>query len=296
MNIIILGSGAIGSLIGAILSKKNDVLLIGRKPHVDKINKDGLAVKGAVNEKFKVKADTKIRKIGPETVIFLATKAADTEKSIYEIRHLIRDDTIIVCMQNGLGTEEIIKNIVRCEVVRGVITVAVTFLNNGEINCNSMGHISLGKSHGSEKILRVLKESALNAEISNNIYEDMWKKLLLNCILNPLTAILRVENNEIFRLMGVVKIIGNEVLEVAKTQGIFFDEEKVFKEIEAVFKNSGKNKSSMYQDIMKGRKTEIDFINGAVVKIGKEHNVDVKANEIMVGLVKCLEKPIKTKI
>ena len=103
MKIIILGAGAIGSLFGAKLSKSNNVILIGRKQHVDKINKNGLKITGLENKKYKLTAKTKINKIEKNTLILLTTKVYDNKKAINKIKNLVKKDTIIQCIQNGLG-------------------------------------------------------------------------------------------------------------------------------------------------------------------------------------------------
>ncbi|MAH33471.1 hypothetical protein CL615_03685 [archaeon] len=90
MKIIILGAGGIGSLVGALLSKDNDVLLVGNKAHTDEIKKNGLQITGCIDKSFKIKADTKINKIEDNTLIILTTKAVDNEKSINQIKNLIK--------------------------------------------------------------------------------------------------------------------------------------------------------------------------------------------------------------
>src|SRR3990167_2134572 len=101
MNMVVLGSGAIGSLFGAKLSKLNKVKLIARKEHAERINKNGLEITGLEQGVFRVKADTKIKEIKENTLILLTTKAYDNEKSIKEIKNKLRKGTIIICLQNG---------------------------------------------------------------------------------------------------------------------------------------------------------------------------------------------------
>ena len=107
MKIIILGSGAIGSLYGAKLSKINDVILIGRQEHVDKINKDGLKITGEEDNIYKIKATTKIDEIDNNTLVILTSKVISSKKAIEPIKSLIKKDTIILCLQNGLNSEDI---------------------------------------------------------------------------------------------------------------------------------------------------------------------------------------------
>src|SRR3989338_5458561 len=113
MSIIIFGAGAIGSLYGAKLSKLNDVLLIGRESHVNAINKNGLATRGMENQNYKLKASAKIDKIDDSSLILLTTKVHGSRNAINSIEDLIRKDTIIMCIQNGLGSENIVKEIIK---------------------------------------------------------------------------------------------------------------------------------------------------------------------------------------
>ena len=152
MKIIILGAGGIGSLVGGFLSKNNDVLLVGRQAHVDEINKNGLEIIGAVNENFKVKAAINIDSINEGDLIILSTKAVDNKATLNKIKNLIHKNNIILCLQNGLGSEDIVKNIVDCVVIRGVITAGTTFLEPGNIICSNIGNIYIEKSDVSEKI------------------------------------------------------------------------------------------------------------------------------------------------
>ncbi|MBI2134771.1 2-dehydropantoate 2-reductase [Candidatus Woesearchaeota archaeon] len=297
MTIVILGAGGIGSLIGGFLSKQNDVLLVGRRSHIDKINRKGLEITGSVNENFKVNATTKIISINENDLIVLTTKATDNKRSLDEIKHLIRKSNTVLCLQNGLGNEEQIKKIVDCRVVRGIITAGVTFLEPGKVVCSNLGNIFLEDSDASEKIADMLNESGLDAEIRKDIKKLIWKKLILNCVLNPLTAILKVENNGISDVLDVAKMISDEAVEAAKTQHIDFNKYKVFRDVCRVINSAGSNKSSMLQDILKGRKTEIDFLNGRIAEIAEKHKIGAPVNMALTDIIRFLEnKKLKTKI
>src|SRR3989338_7440629 len=116
MKIIILGAGAIGSIYGAKLSRLNDVLLIAKKEHAAKVNKNGLNVTGIENKNYKLKAATKIGRIENKTLVLLTTKATGSHDAVSGIKNLVKKDTIILCLQNGLYVEDIAKNIIgkRC--------------------------------------------------------------------------------------------------------------------------------------------------------------------------------------
>ena len=295
MKIIVLGAGAIGSFYGAKLSKLNDVTLVARKSHCDKINKNGLKFIGLENKSYKIKAISKIRKIENNTLILLTTKVYDNEKSIKEVRHLLKSDTIILCLQNGLYGENIVKKITgnKCLVLRGITNFGAIFLKPGVVEYKSYSYTAIENSIKSAEIADNLRKCGLNGFVSDDIKTDMWKKLIFNCVLNPVTAILKIDNSGISdkRLDNLKKSIADECLKVAEKDGVKFGFD-VVKTINNEFKGSG-NVSSMQQDLLKGKKTEIGFMNGAVVKLGKKYGIKCPVNEGMVSMIKFLEKANK---
>jgi len=283
MKIIVLGAGAIGSLYGAKLSKLYDVTLVGRQQHVDKINKNGL---------YKLKAVTEIKKIEDDTLILLATKVHDSKEAIDPIKDLIKKDTIILCLQNGLGSEDIVKEIVgnKCLVLRGITAVGATFIEPGIVQFSNLSYTSIEKSSKSQEIVDNFNECQLKANVSENLKHDIWKKLIVNCMLNPVTAIFKIDNGESAdeKLDPLKKAISDECLRVANKEGIKFD----FDFVETMNKalKGSKNMSSMFQDLVKGRKTEIKYLNEAVVELGKKYNIQCPVNEGLVLIIKGMEE------
>lgn len=292
MNIIVLGAGAIGSFYGAKLSELNDVILVTRKEHANNINKNGLKITGLENKRYKLKASTKIKNIDENTLILLTTKVYDSKKAINIIKNLIKKDAIILCLQNGLYSEDVVKGIVgkKRMVLRAVTNFGAAFLKPGTVQYNNYGSTLIEKSPRSGEIAQNFKNCGLDGYVSRNIKIDVWKKLILNCVLNPLTAILRVENKGIAdeRLNPLKKLIVDECLKVAKKDGVIFNFDFV-KTINKAIKNS-RNISSMQQDLIKGKKTEIDYLNGAVVKLGKNYGIKCPINEALVTIIKEMEK------
>lgn len=292
MNIIVLGAGAIGSLYGAKLSKLNDVLLVGNKQHAESINKNGLKITGLENKKYRLKAAARADKIENNTLIILATKVSDSEKAITGIRHLLKKDTIILCLQNGLYSENIVKKILKkkCLVLRAVTNFGAAFLKPGAVKYNSRSYTAIGKSPNSRPIAENFSQCGLNCYVSENIKYDMWKKLVLNCVLNPLSAILKIENNGVAdeRLNQVKHLIADECLKVAKKDGVSFNFSFV-SSINDALKGSV-NISSMQQDLLKGKKTEIDYLNAAVVELGKRYGIKCPVNGALASIIKEMEK------
>jgi|TARA_B100001964_G_scaffold111440_2_gene124386 2-dehydropantoate 2-reductase len=292
MNIIVLGAGAIGSLYGAKLSKLNDVTLVARQKHINKINNDGLKIVGIEENVYKLKATAKIENIENNTLILLTTKVHDNKKAIDPIKDLIKKDTIILCMQNGLYSENIVKSIVgdRCLVLRGITNVGATFLEPGKVQFSNLSSTKIENSNISEELAENFDKCGLKCSVSENIKQDIWKKLILNCVLNPVSAILRVENGKIAdeRLNTLKKSIVDECLKVAEKDDVRFDIDFV-KIINDAIKDS-RNLSSMHQDVLKGKKTEIDYLNGAVVELGKKYGIKCPVNEALVVIVKGMGK------
>jgi len=292
MKIIILGAGAIGSYYGARLSKHNDVTLIGRKKHVKEINKNGLKIKGLEHETYFLKAGTGINNIEDNTLIVLATKVQDSAGAISKIKNLVKKDAIIICLQNGLDSEGIVRKILgnKCLVLRAVTNFGVIFLKPGIIDLESYSFTSIENSRKSPEIADNFTKCGLNANVSKNIRQDVWKKLILNCALNPITAVLGIKNGDFAdeTLNPLKKLICDECAKVAEKEGAKF-EINFIKAINEAIKNSG-NLSSMQQDLIKGKKTEIDYLNGAVVGLGKKYGIDCPVNEALISIIKSLEK------
>ena len=297
MKIIVLGAGAIGSLFGAKLSKFNDVVLIARKNHAEKINKNGLKIVGLKSETYKLKAATDLDEIKQNTLILLTTKVYDSGKAIEKIKNQLKKDTIIICLQNGLYSEDIVKKIIgkKCHVLRAITNFGAIFLKPGCVEYKTCSYTSIEKSQRSKEIAENFSKCGLNGYVSGNIREDMWKKLIFNCALNPITAILKIENKGIAdgRLNPLKKLIAEECLEVAGKDGINFGIDFV-QAINEEFEAS-QNKSPMQQDLIKGKQTEIDFLNGAVVKLGKKYGIECPVNGALVKIIKGMENINATK-
>ena len=289
-KIFILGAGAIGSCYGVLLSRKNDVTLIGTRAYVDAVKSHGLVIRGNVEGRFSVKTETRISEVPPNSLIILTTKAQDAVEAAMQLEPLLRSDTVFLVLQNGLKIRELIQRAVgdKCEVVRGLVLMAAEFLEPGRITFWNGPTINEHTKTG-EKIQALFEKSGLEARVTVEIEKEEWSKLIVNSVINPLTAILRVRNNEI----GVtsLKEIRHGIIEecslVAEAEGIRFEhglETEVDRKIRGYT-----NYSSMYQDVAKGKRTEIDFLNGKIVELGRKHGIRTPVNETLAGLIRFME-------
>jgi len=303
MRILIFGAGSIGSLFGGLLSRKYDVTLFGRKKHMDEIKKNGLKITGKTNRVFYPKTGTK--RGGKYDLIILTVKAYDTKKSMNTLKSIIDSNTVILSLQNGLGNEEIIANSLKNRVfssgnigvLRGITNHGVIFVKPGEIRHSGIGETVIGEIDGKKterikKICSMFNSVGIKTRISNDIKKDVWAKTIVNSAINPITAITGLKNGYLLKIPMLTGFMGQVCLEgvrVANKSGVFFDSD-VFEETKKTASLTAENRSSMLQDIESGKKTEIDFINGAIAKIGKRHGIETPLNNMLTCMVKALEK------
>jgi 2-dehydropantoate 2-reductase len=290
-QIFVLGAGAIGSIYGCLLSERHDVTLIGNKDHVNAVNSEGLSVSGYRNLTFQVKADTEIREISEKTLIILTTKAYDSEEAIEKIRRHLEEDTIILILQNGLGNKEVVRRAAggRANILRGITTMAAEFFKPGKVRFWN-GETIIEKDRIAEEIAEVFGGCGLKTRLANDFGKEVWNKLVVNCVVNPLSTLFNVRNHEVITnsLQPVRHRIVNECVKVGRAEGVVFPS-GLEKEVDA--KISGyTNFSSMYQDRIKEKRTEIDFLNGKIVELGQRHHIPTPVNETIVHLIKFLEE------
>ena len=298
MNIVVVGAGAIGSFFGAMLSKNNNVFLTGRKVHVDAINKNGLKVEGKTVLNVRVEAFTSVKDVFiiPDLVIF-AVKSYDTEYALQSAESLIRSNTYVLSLQNGLGNVEKIQKTVKYDRIFVCITThGVVFSKPGIIRHTGIGRTTIGclnnkKTGFANNILGCLNESGIKSTFSNDINREMWIKAIINSSINPVTSIFHCKNGYLAKnpvLDKIVEKICAESTNIANANGLNLSVSEMIKKTKQVINETSENHSSMLQSIMQGKKTEIDSINGKLVDVGRKHGVDTSLNEMLVYCVKKL--------
>jgi 2-dehydropantoate 2-reductase len=295
-QIIVLGAGSMGSVYGAFLSKLVPVTLVGRPPHIEAINERGLELigDGAGTYSDQITAITKIEKIPPKALLVVAVKAIDLEEVLTPIAQLIQKDTVVLLLQNGLGITEIAKKAIkgRGMLIRGVVGMGAEMVDPGRIKV-SLNFTWFDSDEHSRRAAELFEASGLGAVISDSFQTDVWRKVAINCYTNPLSAILQVPTATLVSpyLAGIQLRIVEECIAVGAAEGVTID----LNVIEII--NNGIpryiNRTSMLQDIIRGRKTEIDFLNGRIVELGKSHNISTPVNECITQLVRFKESAQK---
>jgi 2-dehydropantoate 2-reductase len=291
MEIIVLGAGAIGSLYGAKLAAHNEVTVVGRAEHVTAINSHGLRIEGLESQVVRLDAATSVEQIGHDALIILTTKVTDSEAALRPISPLVREDTTILCLQNGLGSEQIARQAIanRGVVVRGITQLGAIFKEPGIIQFMARGRTLIEPHDRSLAIASVLNAAGLECSISPDIRTDIWRKLVINCVVNPITAILGSDVGSIAnpQLAPLKKMVIDECVNVAGAEEVKLETD-FLRQIDDFFAPSH-NLASMLQDLRRGHVTEIDYLNGAVTKIGARHGIDCPVNGSLTAIIKAME-------
>ena len=302
MKIAIIGAGAMGSLYGGYLSGVEDeVYLVDIwKEHVDAINASGLVIEEKERQlRLHPKASTKPGDIGQVDLAIVFVKSFLTGKAMEANAALLGRDTVVMSLQNGYGNIDQIAEYVRREnIIAGTTSHGASVLSPGRIRHAGSGdtHIGWVVNSGDGRIngiAELLRRAGFVTAVEENVMELLWSKLIVNAGINALTAVLGVRNRELLRMdetKDILEMAVLEAVEVAAASGVKFDGPEMVKKVMAVAFATGDNYSSMLQDITNKRKTEIDAINGAIVREGGKHSVRTTVNSVLTNLVRAKEK------
>jgi len=301
MKIVIIGPGAVGSLFAAFLSKlKEEVWLLDKnKERARRIQDGGVSVEGlSGNWLSPVKATADAKDIGEADLAVVCVKSYDTKEAMLHARPVIGDNTRILTIQNGIGNIEILNEIAGSDkVIGGSTNLGATLLDTGKVRHAGRGETVIGRMDGKIPVeMRSIRELFNKARIETRISRDikglLWSKLVINVGINALTAITRLNNGRLTEFEGTRRILRGAVTEairVAKRKRIKLIHDDPLAKVEAVCEATAANISSMLQDIMRKKRTEIDFINGVIVRQGQELGIPVPTNALLVDLVKTIE-------
>jgi 2-dehydropantoate 2-reductase len=304
MKIAIVGAGAMGCLYGAKLSAvpTNEVYLIDVwKEHIDSIKENGLLMEenGETVAFGAVKGITDASQAGICDLAIVFVKSTLTGTAMRTNKAVFGPDTVALTLQNGLGNIDLIcAEIGADNVIAGTTAHGATMLGPGRMRHAGSGKTIIGELNGDrtdriEKIASILKEAGLETEISDNVVGLVWDKLLVNVGINALTGITRLHNGELLEHPEIRELLIAAVKEahsVATSKGIKLSYDDPVAHTEAVCAATAANKSSMLQDILNHKQTEIDMINGAIVREAGKEGIAAPVNMVLTNLIKFLQK------
>lgn len=298
MRIAVVGAGAMGSIFGARFAQggHDTVLVDVAVPLVEKINADGVTVvRGEEETTTRVPATTDSTTVGPVDIVIFFTKCYHTPSAAESARALVGPDTVVASLQNGWGNGDVLASVFPVEQV----VVGVTY-NSGLVEGlgrvihpaeqpTIVGAFSDAGPEGPERIVSALRDAGFVADVVSPVRPEIWKKLILNAATLPASALTGMTAGALGACADTAALVTDttrEAVAVAQALGYDIDFDERITTILALLEKAGPSKASMLQDAEAGRRTEIDVINGAVVKAADEVGVEVPINRSLVRLIK----------
>jgi 2-dehydropantoate 2-reductase len=301
VRMCVVGCGAVGSLFAANLAQLEDVEVWAydlAREHVEAINEAGLRLSGAADVVGRVRATRDPAELPPSDFGIVATKSMHTKPAIAACAHVFADGSVC-SVQNGVGNEEAIAEHVE-RVIRGTTFPAGQIVEPGHVRWDVQGETTIGPfepSPAPAAEVERLAEACTRAGLPTQAVEDargpQWRKVIFNAATNPIGALTRLSHGRVCERPDLRRLVTGLVDEgkaVVAAQGIELDADP-----EELIDHAAKpevaydHKASMLQDVEARRPTEIDYLNGGIVRFGREHGVPTQLNEMITALVKGLE-------
>jgi len=298
MKIVVMGAGAVGSYFGGLLTKSGeDVILIAKGKHFEAMRKNGLKVKSVDGDfKIKVNVTNNPKEVEEADLILFAVKSYDTEEAIQLCKHMVKNNTVVMSLQNGVDNEEKISNAIGKEkVVPALVRGGFRVISPGFIEHSARGVTIFGEENGNkakrvENIHQLFKNAGIEPQISDDINYDIWFKFMWNIAFNQITAIARKSPGEVVEFKEtneLARFLLQELVEVANKKGIKLGEAEIEKTLKLP-PQFLKFKTSMLQDMEAGKKLEADAFSGVIVKYGSELNISTPYNNAVYSLLKLI--------
>lgn len=293
MKVAVMGAGAVGCYYGAMLALAgHEVVLIGRAPFVDAVTQNGLILeKGGERLVAEVSASTDPSTIRGADIVMVCVKSGDTGEAGQQIAPHLASGCTVLSLQNGVSNAETLGQITGRPVLPVVVYVASHMNGLGVVRHEGRGDLELS-GEGAEDIAGILNEAGVETRVSDDVMASLWGKLVVNCAINPLSAITGLPYGKIAAQAGMPELmrdVAQEALAVARAEGISVPD-TVFETIRTIPVTMAGQHSSTAQDLGRGKPTEIDYLNGEIVKRAAKLGIDVPINRTLTLLVKSAER------
>jgi 2-dehydropantoate 2-reductase len=299
MKIAVVGAGAMGSIFGARFhdAGHETVLVDVSKPLVDKINADGVTIvpKEGGERTVRLPATTDPASVGPADLVVFFVKCYHTASAAESARPLVGPETVVASLQNGWGNGDVLASVYPPQqVVIGVTYNSGTVLELGKVAHPGVGPTLMGRyegdgTNGAARLAEAISDADLEAEVVAPVRPEIWKKLILNAASLPASALTGMTAGALGTSQDMLDLVSEttrEAVAVAQALGYDIDFEERIGTILGLVEKAGPTKASMLQDVEAGRRTEIDVINGAVVRAADEVGVPVPINRTLMQLIK----------
>ena len=296
LTIAVMGAGAVGCFYGGMLARAGHrVTLVARPQHVEAVARAGLRMETKTfDEHVRLAASTEPAGAQGADVVLFCVKSPDTEAAGRALAPFLKPDTLVLCLQNGVDNAERLRTVLPGhDVAAAVVYVATEMAGPGHVRHHGRGDLVLGTSPAAREAAALFAGAGVPVQTSDNVAGALWAKLILNCAYNALSAIARLPYGRLVQGEGidaVMQDVVSECLAVAARLGVEVPGDMP----EAVRRLAGTMPgqfSSTAQDVARGKPSEIDHLNGLVVRQGAALGVATPVNRVLHALVKLIEAP-----
>jgi 2-dehydropantoate 2-reductase len=294
MRIGVMGAGAVGCYYGAMLALAgHEVRLVGRPLHVAAMRSRGLLLEMQSRETcVAVQASTDASVLRGAELVLFCVKSADTEAAAVAMAQHLDRDAVVLSLQNGVDNPERLARVLTQQVIAAVVYVATEMIDPGHVRHHGRGELVIGDSPGSRRVAALFNAAGVRVDVSDNVVGALWAKLIVNCAYNALSAIAQLPYGRLVQGQGVPAVMHDVVQECLAVAGaakvqVPGDSRQAVRRIAETMPGQ---LSSTAQDLARGKATEIDHLNGFVVRKGEAMGIPTPANRALTALVKLLEQ------
>lgn len=293
MKIAVMGAGAVGCYYGGLLARAgHEVVLIGRQHLVDAVRRDGLFMDTtSFQAHVPMQAGTEASGVRGAKRVLFCVKSTDTEQAAQEMRPHLDPDAIVLSFQNGVDNADRLQALLPQTVLPVVVYVATEMAGAGHVKHHGRGELVIGSSALGRECIELFAKAGIAVQASDNVPGALWAKLILNCAYNAMSAITRLPYGRLIQGEGVEAVmrdIAQECLDVAKADGVSVPGD-TWEAVQRIAKTMPEQYSSTAQDLARHKRSEIDHINGYVMRRGQALGVRTPVNAVLHTLVKLLE-------
>ena len=294
-NIAVMAAGGVGCFHGALLSRAGHaVTLIGRPRLVEAVERQkGLRFEYATFDGIvPLRATTDASAVADADLVLFCAKSGDTESAGAEMAPHLKPDSVVLSLQNGVDNAERLAKASGHAVIPAVVYCAVGMAGPGHLKHHGRGELLIGESPDSARVAAALTEGGIPTDVSDNVHAALWEKLAINCAFNPMSAIPQIQYGELMAFPGVADLMDDVLAEcsaVAKASGITLPDD-LHATARRIAHTMSTQRSSTGQDLAANKRTEIDHLNGYVVRRGEALGVATPVNRALWVLVRMMER------
>lgn len=295
MKYAIMGAGAVGCYYGGMLARAGHaVTLVGRPMHVEAFRQQGLRLQALTfDEQIPVHATTDPDGVADADVVLFCVKSTDTETAGERMRPHLKAGAVVLSLQNGVDNAPRLAAVLGRPVIPAVVYVACGMAGPGHVQHHGRGELVISPYEGAAALIADGARSGIPVSLSDNVIGELWAKLVINCAYNALSALTRLPYGRLVRHAGiwdVMRDIERECLAVAQADGVTVSGD-TWTAIERIAETMTTQISSTARDVMRGHPSEIDHLNGYVMRRAAAHAMPVPANRLLHTLVTIAESP-----